>query len=122
MRSYFFFGDILTMGLTGALAGVVCVLATGVGWPIPLAMLWGMVLGMALSMPVATVMGIWFGAFELMLPAMLGGMMSGMVVAMREAAGGIGLAEAALAGALWSWAALLFTYVANIALRGEVKH
>ena len=121
MRPYFVFGDILTTGLTGALTGLVCVAATGVGWPMPLAMFWGMVLGMALAMPVALVLGIWFGAFEQMLPAMLAGMMSGMVVAMREAAGGMSWSEAALVGALWAWAALAFTYVANIALRGEVK-
>ena len=114
-------GDLLTTGMTGALTGLSCVAAIDAGWPIPLAMLLGMVLGMALSMPIATVMGIWFGAFELMLPTMLGGMLSGMVVAMREAAGGLPLGEAALAGAAWSWAALLFTYLANLALRGEAK-
>jgi hypothetical protein len=119
LRPYFLLGDLLTTGLTGALAGLVCVAATGVGWNHALAMLWGMVLGMALSIPVATAMGIWFGAFELMLPAMLGGMLSGMVVAMWEADGGMGWSEAAFVGALWSWAALLFTYLANIMLRGE---
>ena len=121
MRPYFLLGDILTTGLVGALVGLVCVAATGVGWSHALAMLWGMVLGMTLSMVVSTVMGIWFGAFELMLPAMLGGMLSGMVVSMREAAGGLSLDEAVILGAAWSWAALLFTYVANLALRGEVK-
>ena len=121
MRPYFLIGDLLTTGLTGGLTGLVCIAATGVGWPMPLAMLWGMVLGMTLSMPIATAMGIWFGAFELMLPSMLGGMIGGMVVAMREAAGGMSWTDALLVGALWSWAALAFTYVANFALRGEVK-
>ncbi len=121
MRAYFLFGDILTTGLAGALAGLVCVAATGVGWNMAAAMLWGMVLGMALSTPVSTVMGIWFGAFELMLPAMLGGMLSGMAVSMREAQGGIGFLDAALLGAVWSWGALAFCYAADLALRGEVK-
>jgi hypothetical protein len=121
LRAYFQFGDILTTGLTGALSGLLCVAATGVGWPMAAAMLWGMALGMTLSMPLALGLGIWFGAFEQMLPAMLGGMLSGMAVAMREAAGGMGWGEAALVGALWSWGALAFTCVANVALRGEVK-
>lgn len=121
MRPYFLLGDALTTGLAGALTGLVCVAATGVGWPLALAMLWGMLLGMALSLPIATVMGIWFGAFELMLPAMLGGMLSGMTVAALEAAGGVGLSDAAVVGAGWSWAALLLTYLANLALRGEAE-
>jgi hypothetical protein len=121
LRPYFLFGDILTTGLAGALAGVVCVAATGVGWNMAVAMPWGMILGMTLAMPVAVVMGIWFGAFELMLPAMLGGMMSGMAIAMREAQTGIGAGEAALYGGLWSWSGLLATYLVNAALRGEVK-
>ena len=121
MKAYFLLGDILTTGLVGAVAGLVCAAATGVGWPMAAAMLWGMFLGMALSMPIATVMGIWFGAFELMLPGMLAGMLSGMAVSMHEAAGGLGLGEAAAIGAAWGWGALLFTYLANLALRGEVK-
>jgi hypothetical protein len=121
LRLYFLLGDILTTGLAGALAGLVCVPATGVGWNMAIAMLWGMLLGMALSAPVSTVMGIWFGAFELMLPAMLGGMLSGMAVAMREAQGGIGVLDAALLGVVWSWGALAFCHAANLVLRGEVK-
>ena len=121
MKLYFLIGDILAVGLTGALAGLVCVAATGVGWNMTLAMVWGMALGMALAMPLSTIMGIWFGVFEIMMPSMLGGMISGMVVAMQEAGGGVGLVRAATVGALWSLAALLATYVANAALRGEVK-
>ncbi|MCB9384231.1 MAG: hypothetical protein H6509_06425 [Bryobacterales bacterium] len=121
MRAYFFIGDVLTTGLTGAVAGLAAVALTGVGWNMALAMFLGMNLGMALAMPVCLVMGIWFGAFELMLPSMLGGMLSGMVVAMWEAHSGVGLAEAALVGTIWAWAALLATYLTNAALRGEVK-
>jgi hypothetical protein len=121
LRLYFLFGDILTTGLAGLLTALLCVAATGVGWPMPLAMLWGMLLGMTLSAPLGLGLGIWFGAFEQMLPAMLGGMLSGMAVAMHEAAGGIEWGRAALVGALWSWGALAFTYVVNVALRGEVK-
>ena len=121
MKAYFFFGDVLSLGLTGALTGLACVQLIGVGWNMVLAMLLGMAAGMVLAMPMAIGLGIWFGAFELMLPSMLGGMMSGMAVAMWEAHSGVGLAEAALVGAIWSWAALLATYLADAALRGEVQ-
>jgi hypothetical protein len=97
LRFYFLFGDNLTVGLTGALVGLLCIAATGVGWNMTFAMFWGMILGMALAMPVSTIMGIWFGAFEIM------------------------FLQAATVGALWSLAALLATYVANAMLRGEVK-
>ncbi len=121
MRPYFLLGDLATTALTGVLTGLVCVAATGVGWPMPLAMLWGMVLGMAVSTPVSIGMGIWFGAFELMLPSMLGGMLAGMAIAMREAAGGLAWQAAAALGLAWAWGALAFTYLANLALRGEVE-
>ena len=52
---------------------------------------------------------------------MLGGMGSGMAIAMREAEAGIELGSAVLEGAIWGWAALAATYLANAALRGEVK-
>ena len=121
MRFYFFLGDLLATGLSGALAAAACYTVFGPGWNMWLAMFAGMALGMAVSMAVSPVTGIWFGAFEQMLPAMTAGMAAGMAVSMLAVHGSLGFGEALALGVALGWAALGYSIALDWGLRGEVR-
>ena len=119
MRLLLLIGDVVVNLACGALIGGLAAVVFGPAWPGPLAMLAGMAGGMALAVPAASVAGIRLGAFEVMLPMMLGGMLAGMIVAMQASASALPAAVGARNGALIAAAALVFTWLANLALRGE---
>lgn len=116
----YFCADLALNIFTGALVGVVAVLAIGPSWPGLAAMLAGMFGGMVVALPVARYAGRWLGAFEVMLPSMLTGMTAGMFVAMRAAAGGFDFAGAAALGAVCGVGSLLYAVALNFYLRGVV--
>ncbi len=120
-RPYFLFGDLITTTGTGALAGLVCAAVVGEGWNPAAAMVLGMALGMVVAFVTSTLLGLLFGACEIMIPAMLAGMASGMAVAMRDSGAGLSAAAGARLGAELGLAVLVFTYIMNAFLGGEVK-
>ncbi len=120
-RPYFLLGDLLTVTVTGALAGLACAAIIDKGWNPAAAMVLGMALGMVVAFVTNTLLGLLFGAFEIMIPAMLTGMASGMVVAMQAAGVDLSLAAGARLGAQLGPVVLAFTYIMNAFLAGEVK-
>ena len=120
-RPYFLIGDLASNVLSGAAVGILCAAAIGTSWNHTLAMIVGMVLGMAAVLPMQLACNIFFGAFETMLPMMLTGMAAGMVVSMAAAERLVPWREAGLQGAVIGLAVLVFTYVANGILHGEVR-
>ena len=119
-RLYFVFGDLMTVTVTGALAGLACAAIVGEGWNPAAAMVLGMVLGMVVALIAGTLAGMLFGAFEIMIPTMLAGMAAGMTIAMQATAG-VSITATARLGAGLGFAVLVFTYVMDALLRGEVK-
>jgi hypothetical protein len=120
-RPYFLLGDLASNVLSGAAVGMLCAAVVGASWNHTLAMIVGMVLGMVAILPMQLACNIFFGAFETMLPMMLTGMAAGMVVSMTAADRLVPWQEAALQGAVIGLAVLVFTYVANAILHGEVR-
>ena len=110
----------MTVIVTGALAGLACAAIVGEGWNPAAAMVLGMALGMVVAFVAGTLAGMLFGAFELMIPTMLSGMAAGMVIAMQSTAG-ICFTAAMRLGAGLGLVVLVFTYLMNTLLRGEVK-
>jgi hypothetical protein len=120
-RLYFILGDLLACALAGAAGGWLAHVAV----PGDLSSFFGMFIGMFLGMVAGMLAGFLliplFGAMEIMLPAALAGMVGGMVVAMQQAMAGVGPQEATLNGALTGAACLVFTYILQARLGGEVS-
>lgn len=124
-RLYFFLGDCLANTVTGVLAAWGGVVWSGPdGWPMPVAMLTGMVVGMAVSLFSQVPFLLFFGAMEVMLPVMLSGMVAGMAGPMgwAVAPASDGGRSVLLAGAAVGLAVVAYTYILNARVRGERVH
>ncbi len=120
-RPYFLLGDLASNVLSGAAVGMLCAALIGESWNHTVAMIVGMVLGMIAILPLQLASNIFFGAFETMLPMMLTGMAVGMVVSMAAADRLVPWQEAAVQGGVIGLAVLMFTYLLNALLHGEVR-
>ena len=120
-RPYFLLGDLVSNVLVGAIVGVVCAALIDESWSHTWAMIVGMTVSMLVVLPLQFGCNILFGAFEVMLPTMLTSMAAGMVVPMVAAERSLSWEEAAFQGAVIGLAVLVFTYVANGILHGEVR-
>lgn len=117
-RWYFVFGDLFANLLVGAVAGWLCALAIGVGWPMLAAMVVAMALGMVVGLVLFFPMGILLGAMEVMLPAMCSGMFSGMLVGMWDAMKPLDSAAALGLGAGCGAVCIVSLWLLNSLLRG----
>jgi Na+/H+ antiporter NhaC len=120
-RPYFLLGDLASSILSGVVVGLVCAAVIDESWNPTLAMIVGMTVSMLVVFPLQLGCNILFGAFEVMLPTMLTSMAAGMVVPMAAAERAVPWKEAAFQGGVIGLAVLVFTYVANAILRGEVR-
>ena len=112
-RPYFLLGDLVSNTGVGALVASVVAFGVGETWPVPVAMVAGMLAGDLVALPAAVGLSAVFGAMEVMLPVMLSGMLSGMVVGMRAASGPLSNGVALALGAALGVLALLATYGLN---------
>ncbi len=120
-RPYFSFGDLLACAVAGALAGWLTQLIISVNWYAAIGMVIGMALGMFAGLIVAIIFSPFFGSFELIMPASLTGMTAGMWAGMQQAMSGIDPADAASNGVLAGIICLIFIYVMQAMIGGEVK-
>ncbi len=120
-RVYFLIGDLLACIVAGAAAGWLARLAVSGDWLVVLGMATGAALGMLAGMVAGLLFAPFFGSIELLLPATLSGMLAGMGVGILHAWAAIGPADAAWTGALVGIACLVFTYLLQARLHGEVQ-
>jgi hypothetical protein len=127
---YFVVGDLLTCTVAGAAAGWLVQAVVSTDWFLAVGMAAGMGLGMLAGVVGGALFTPLFGALEVMLPAALSGMVAGMGAGMAQTLtqgpganvyGGLGGSEAALGGALAGLACLVFTYLLQALVGGEVR-
>ncbi len=120
-RVYFILGDLLACIVAGAAAGWLTQLAVPGDWFVPVGMGIGMALGMLVGMFVGILFTPLFGSLETLLPASLAGMLGGTGVGMVHTISGIGPGDAAASGASSGLLCLVFTYLMQTRLNGEVE-
>lgn len=123
---YFVVGDLVTCTVAGAAAGWLVQAVVSTDGFMAVAMAVGMGLGMVAGVLVGALFTPLFGALEVMLPAALSGMVAGMGAGMAQTlaqgpSGSLGGPEAALGGALAGLGCLVFTYLLQALVGGEVK-
>ena len=112
-RLYFVIGDVVSNTGVGAAVALAVTLFVDESWPMPLAMVAGMVASDVVALPAAVGLSILFGAMEVMLPVMLSGILAGMVAGMRAASGPVPPGSAAALGAAIGLLALVAAYGLN---------
>ena len=123
-RLYFILGDLSAAVLSGACAGWLVQFMVPVSFNGPLAMAAAMLIGIITGMAVGMLCGLlsspFFGAMEPVLPASLAGMMAGMVIGTAMVMSTLSPLNAALGGAAIGALCLLYTYVQQTRLFGDV--
>ena len=120
-RIYFPIGDILACVSVGALSGWLASLIVNGFWFALAAMAAGMVVGAIVGLLGTILFTPFFGSFEVMLPSSLAGMVAGMVMGMIDSMADIGWMETLWAGGAVGLLCLIFTYLLQLSLRGDVN-
>lgn len=119
-RWQFIVGDLFSNTVVALAACLAAHAVTGPSWPMPLAMLVGMVLGMLVAMVLGfAALMRWFGAMEILLPTMTAGMVAGMVIAMNRSMADTALVDHLLLAAVIGILTTVVVWVANSRLAGE---
>lgn len=120
---YFIIGDLISNGLSGIAAALLCHWCIDSDWPMLIAMVIGMLLGMlaAMILDFAVLMRA-FGAMEVMVPTMLAGMLAGMWVGMRAAMAPLATMDALAYGLLCGLVVIGLCWSANALLEGKQRY
>ncbi len=125
-RVYFILGDLLACAVIAAAAGLLTQSLIPVDWAAaPIVILIGMLIGLLIGLFAGIFGGFlfapFFGAMELILPVTLSGTAGGMLTGMLHPLAGLTPGEAIQGGILVGILCLVFTYLLQTILHGEVK-
>jgi hypothetical protein len=118
-RPYFIAGDLSCSLLVGGATAVAAIATFSEAWPVPAAMLVGMLLGMAVAAVGILAFGRFFGMIELQMPAMLSGMLAGMIVAMIVTRRPLPSSTGAIIGGVLGMATFVAVWLADAWLGGQ---